>query len=70
MRQFKFLRTFLFTAMLGIIVSMVSSCDDDAPSAIRTGTLHGVVTDEQGISLPDVVVSVEGMDRTAVTNCG
>jgi hypothetical protein len=67
MRQFKFLRTFLFTAMLGIIVSMVSSCDDDAPSAIRTGTLHGVVTDEQGISLPDVVVSVEGMDRTAVT---
>lgn len=68
MTQIKFLRTFLFTALLGIMVSMVSSCDDnDDPSAIRKGTLHGVVTDEQGISLPDVVVSVAGMDRTAVT---
>lgn len=68
MTQIKFSRTFLFTVLLGImIVSIVSSCDDDDSSVIKKGILYGVVTDEQGISLPDVVVAVAGMDRTAVT---
>ncbi len=68
MTRIKFFRTFLSMALLGVItVLLVSSCNDDDLSTNKKGTLHGVVTDEQGISLPDVVVSVAGMDRTAVT---
>ncbi|MDL2322682.1 carboxypeptidase regulatory-like domain-containing protein [Bacteroidales bacterium OttesenSCG-928-A17] len=68
MRQIKFLKLFLFMSLLGVVASLTSSCDDkEDSSGVKKGTLYGVVTDEQGISLPDVVVSVQGMDRTAVS---
>ncbi len=67
MKQIRLLKTLMLVVLLGAIVSMTSSCDDDDNTTTGKGTLHGVVTDEQGISLSDVVVSVAGMDRTAVS---
>ena len=68
MMQINFLKTFLSTAMLCTIISLfIPSCEDDDSASTNKGVLHGVVTDENGISLPDVIVSVAGMDRTAVT---
>lgn len=60
----KILRILSYVVLLGTFVASVSSCDkEDDPSNEGSGTLSGLVTDDAGQPIPDVVVTVSGVDE-------
>lgn len=71
MKLLKFLRIFTFVALLGTLVSVVSSCkDDDNSVSTGIGTITGVIMDEAGAPVDGVTVSVSGMaglEQTVIT---
>lgn len=68
MKLLKILRTFMFMVLLGTIVCVVSSCNnDDDPVSKGIGTITGVVLDEAGIPIDGVTVTMGGMGGTEAT---
>lgn len=64
----KILRTFLVAALLGSLVFIVSSCnDDDKATSVDYGTVTGVVTDDNGAAVAGVTVALTGVDGTVTT---
>jgi hypothetical protein len=65
------LRNSLYVLMLGIFLVSVSSCDDkNDPTNTDVGSISGIATDGAGQPVPDVTVTVSGVneeDRTATT---
>ncbi|PXV65861.1 carboxypeptidase family protein [Dysgonomonas alginatilytica] len=68
MKLLKILRTFMFMVLLGTIVCVVSSCNnDDDPVNKGIGTITGVVLDEAGTPIDGVAVTIGGMGGTEGT---
>lgn len=67
----RILRSFMYVVLLGICIVSLSSCkEDDDPVRIEFGTITGTVTDESGQPIPEVTVTVSGIDeedQTATT---
>lgn len=67
----KSLRTlFMCVALLGTLMVSVSSCDKEDDPVNNLGTITGVVTDEDGNPVPDVTITVSGLnedDKTATS---
>lgn len=63
----KILRTFLFVAMLGGIVSIATSCNDDESEHVDYGTVTGIVLDEMDAPISGVTVTISGVDETVTT---
>src|SRR5262245_33099708 len=49
---------------LSVIAALVLACATSALAQIQSGTINGVVKDEQGGVLPGVTVSAQGLDAT------
>ena len=68
MKLINVLRTFVFAAFLGTIAVSFNSCDkDDEPAQTGFGTITGTVTDEAGQPVPDVTVTVSGVNEDDIT---
>lgn len=68
MKLINVLRTFVFAAFLGTVALSFSSCDkDDEPAQAGFGTITGTVTDEAGQPVPDVTVTVSGVNEDDIT---
>jgi len=68
MKRIRILRTFMFALLLGVIASVASSCkDDDGSVIIDFGTVSGLVTDDVGLPISNVTVSITGMEETVTT---
>lgn len=68
MKLTKIFRVFVFAGLLSAIAYTSGSCDDDNKSIeIGLGTLTGMVTNEDGTPLADVIVSISGIEETATT---
>lgn len=63
----KILRTFLFVAMLGGIVSIATSCNDDESEHVDYGTVTGIVLDEMDAPISGVTVTISGVEETVTT---
>ena len=63
----KILRTFLFVAMLGGIVSVAASCSDDESERVDYGTVTGIVLDEMDAPISGVTVTISGVEETVTT---
>lgn len=64
----KHLRVLLHFLVLGAFIGVVSSCDkDDDPIQAQFGTITGVVTDDAGEPIADVVVTITGIDEADVS---
>lgn len=62
------MRTFMFVVLLGTIVSIVSSCDDENNSENKGfGTITGVVIDDTGVPVIGATVTVSGIEETVST---
>ncbi len=67
MKLLNFLRTFMFIVLLGTIVSVVSSCnDDDSTGSKDIGKITGTVIDDEGSPVAGAAITVSGMDGTTV----
>jgi len=67
MKQTKFLRNLLISAVLGTLVFITGSCEKDDDVDKNFGTVTGVVTDGLGMPVPDVNITVSGIEG-AVTS--
>lgn len=68
MKLLKILRTFMFLVLLGTIVCVISSCNnDDDPVSKGIGTITGVVLDEAGLPIDGVAVTMGGMKGAEAT---
>ncbi|MDR2449004.1 MAG: carboxypeptidase-like regulatory domain-containing protein [Prevotellaceae bacterium] len=69
MKLTNFLRTLAFAALLGSTMTMMISCNDEEnPAGNDMGTITGTVTDvDTGTPIPDVTVTVSGMDEPTTT---
>jgi len=68
MKRIRILRTFAFALLLSTIVSFASSCsDDDDVKNVGNGTVSGIVTDDANAPIPDVTVTVSGMEGSTST---
>src|SRR5687768_12065921 len=64
----KILRTLTYVLLLGTFMVSVSSCnDEDEPVNDPFGTITGVVTDGAGVPVPDVDVTVSGVNEDDVS---
>lgn len=64
----KILRTFLFAALLGTLIFIVSSCSKDDESVnIVYGTVTGIVLDELEKPIADVTITVSGVEGTVTS---
>jgi hypothetical protein len=53
---------------LGAFIVTVSSCDKDDDQINKTsGTITGVVSDDAGLPIPDVTVTVSGVNEEDMT---
>lgn len=74
MKMIKFLAHCIIAILMSAIMFTVSSCSDDDKSADNAGfgTVTGIVTDDVGVPLSDVTISVSGVggvvEATATTN--
>lgn len=68
MKLLKILRTFMFLVLLGTIVCVISSCNNDDDSVSKgIGTITGVVLDEAGLPIDGVAVTMGGMKGAEAT---
>lgn len=67
--MFKTLRSLMCVLLLGTFIVSVSSCkdDEDDPATVGFGTITGVATDEQGQPVPDVTVTISGLNEEDVS---
>ena len=64
----KILKNAVGAALSGILILGFQSCKDNKVNeTVDLGTVQGTVTDEQGLPLTDVLVSVSGSELTALT---
>jgi hypothetical protein len=69
----RILQVFMYVVLLGTFLVSVSSCDkDDDLNNSSSGTIAGVVTDDNGQPVSDVTVTVSGVneDDVSVTTGG
>lgn len=71
MELIKKMRIFLFAALLGTMVSFITtSCDDDNDESAnyKYGVVTGTVTDEAGTPIEGVTVTISGLEETVTTD--
>lgn len=61
------LRTFLYFVCLASSFALLSCDDDEEPGSLTVGTITGVVTNVDGQPIPDVTVTVSGVNEEDVT---
>lgn len=68
MKLMKNLRTFTLFMLVGTIVFTASSCSDDDDSAkFDSGTVTGIVTDENSLPISDVTITISDVEGSATT---
>lgn len=68
MKLVKILRILVFAVILSAILPIVSSCkNDDESTSIGIGTVTGIVTDDAGLPIEGVTVTISGVDGTVNT---
>ena len=61
----------MYVLLLGTFIVSLNSCDkEEDPVKIAVGTISGVVTDGAGVPVPDVTITVSGVDEEDVTVTG
>ena len=68
MRQIRKLKSFVLVALMGVIIPLTSSCNDDEKSEIiGVGTVNGMVIDDFGDPVSGFTVAISSLENTVTT---